>query len=142
MSHPPRIQFVVADGQRARWVSRRGDDFATATEQAAEPAAPRHPQGVVFEARSGQRFSVEERNAAVRQRKERFAEDLAARINDAAAREAYERLVLVAPARMLSAIEQRLSPAARSRLVGRLAKDLTKTPDHELKAWLQSLELG
>ena len=50
------------------------------------------------------------------------------------------RLAIVAPARVLAQIVRRLSPAAHAKLAKTLARDLTKTPDHKLKAWLKPLE--
>jgi protein required for attachment to host cells len=142
MPKPLRTRFVIADGARARWVRRSeaADDFTTMKQMEAEPAQTGGPQGVVFEGSTGQRFSVEERDSAARQHRLRFAQDVADTINVEAARGEFDRLALVAPARVLSAIRQRLSTVASARLAHTLAKDLTKTPDHELGAWLRRLE--
>jgi protein required for attachment to host cells len=142
MTKPLRTQFVIADGGRARWVSRsaEADVFVTSKQLAAEPRPEGGPQGVVFESSAGQRFSVEERDSAVRAHRMHFAQTVADEINTEAARQAFDRLAVVAPARVLSAIRQRLSGLASARLARTLAKDLTKTPDHELGTWLRSLE--
>jgi protein required for attachment to host cells len=137
-------QFVIADGSRARWVRRsaQADDFVTVKELAAMPEEHGQPEGVAFSARAGQRFTIAEKNDAVQQRKLRFAEVVAEAINADATTGGMERLAVVAPARILGAIRQRLCAEANARLVQTLSKDLTKTPDHELGAWLRRLERG
>jgi protein required for attachment to host cells len=138
-----KIQFVIADGARARWVRRseNADDFVTSKETKAEPRATGHPEGVVFEGTMGRRFTVEESQGAARQHREAFAREVADTINAEAAEGAFERLAIVAPARTLSAITHHLTKIASALLVKTLAKDLSKTPDHEIGAWLRPLEL-
>jgi len=139
-----QIQFVIADSSRARWVNRSktADDFITAKELHAEPLITGDPQGVVFEASSGQRFNVQEGDEAAKKHHAVFARQVADALNAQAAAGAFERLALVAPTRTLSAITEHLNGAAKAKLVNTLAKDLTKTPDHELGHWLRPLELG
>lgn len=140
-----KTEFVIADGSHARWVrrsERAQDDFATVRELSAGHRQGGHPLGVVFEGSSGQRFSVEEADEAVRRHAEAFAREVAEQINREAEAGGFERLAIVAPAHTLSAITAHLGAAAKARLVNTLAKDLVKTPDHELGGWLRSLELG
>ena len=59
-----------------------------------------------------------------------------------AAQGAFDRLALVAPPRILSAIRDRMSVGASAKLARTLAKDLTKAPDHELGAWLGALDFA
>jgi protein required for attachment to host cells len=138
-----KIQFVVADGARARWVTRSetADDFKTTKEMHASHREGGHPQGVVFGS-DGQRFSVEEGDAAVKKHHEAFAREVADALNAEAGKDGFERLALVAPSHTLNAIAEHLNTATKARLVKTLAKDLSKTPDHELGAWLRHLELG
>jgi len=140
----PKLQFVVADGARARWVRRSAiaDDFVTSKETKAERQAGDEPQGVVFEGTSGRRFTVEERRGAARKHREAFAREVADTLNAEAVAGEFERLAIVAPTRTLSAITQHLSVVANAKLVTTLAKDLSKTPDHALGAWLRPLELA
>lgn len=141
MSHPPKTQFLIADGARARWIVRRASDFVTLREQAARPRRREHPQGVVFSSAAGQRFNIEARDDSARRDKARFAEEIAAAINAHDAAGGFDRLVIVAPARVLAVIADHLTTSARGKFIGSLAKDLTKVPDHELAAWLHALEL-
>jgi protein required for attachment to host cells len=143
MSHHPSVDFLVTDNARARWVSRSAtsEDFVTVEELAAEPQPRRYPQGVAFESGGG-RFNVEERRGAVAHRRYRFADTVAKAINDKAAHNQIQRLSLVGPPRTLAAIRRRLTPQAQAVVVGTLHKDLTKTPDHELGAWLNAIPLN
>jgi protein required for attachment to host cells len=50
----------------------------------------------------------------------------------ASASDEFDELLLVAPPRALQDLVAALDAAARTKLVGSLEKDLTKTPDHEL----------
>ncbi len=144
MTKPLRTQFVVADGARARWVVRSevADDFTTVKELHAHDKAHGGPQGVVFEGSSGQRFSTEERDDAVRAHRSEFDRQVADVINDEVRRGEISRLAIVAPDHALAAIVHGLSGPARAVLAKTLAKDLTKTPDHELIEWLRPLEIG
>ncbi len=144
MIKPLRTQFVVADAGRARWVQRSdaADDFVTTASFEAEAAPASSPQGAVFEGSTGRAFNIEESHDAARQHHDRFAVDVAGRINAEAAADAFDRLALVAPTHFLSAIEHHLTPVAKAKLVKTLSKDLSKVPDHELGTWLRPLERG
>lgn len=140
-----QTDFVIADGSRARFVRRNesGRDFATIRElTAAKAAHTGGPQGVAFEGGSGRRASIEEKDTAVRARKGRFPAQIAGEINAAVESGRTERFAVIAPTRTLAAIVSRLNGKAQERLAGTLAKDLAKTPDHDLGHWLLSLELG
>jgi protein required for attachment to host cells len=143
MPKPLRTQFVIADSGRARWV-RRSDsshDFVTTRELKAErPVGDVEDSGVVFEGSSGRPFGVRDPQDSIRKARDQFAAEIAAELEAQAGRGEFERLAVVAPTRTLSAIRKRLSgPAARA-MAASLAKDLTKTPDHELRTWLEPLE--
>lgn len=139
-----KIQFVVADGARARWVTRSetADDFKTASELHAKPRDTGEPQGAVFDSSTGRPSAVVARADAVRHHDEAFAREIADALNAQAAAGAFEQLALVAPSHTLNAITEHLNTGAKAKLVKTLAKDLTKTPDHELGDWLRPLELG
>jgi protein required for attachment to host cells len=144
MTKPLRTQFIVADGARARWVERSqdADDFVTVSELKANAHAHGHPEGVVFEGVTGGRFTVERRGASAAERdRDHFARAVAEVINASVAHDGAERLVLVAPARLLHDIRAHLSKSSDARLASTLAKDLTHARDHELGAWLRPFEL-
>ena len=141
---PLKTSFVIADGARARWVkhSDSADDFVTVRELSVAHPHHGHPQGAALEASSAQHFEVEAKHGTVQQQRVRFAEDVAAAINEEAMAGSLDRLAVVAPARILAAIRQRLCAEANARLARTLSKDLTKTPDHELGHWLRPLARG
>jgi len=144
MTKPLRTQFVVVDGARARWVRRSDEthDFVTENEIKAPPKAPTGgPQGVVFERAGGGRHAIEQGHGKG-QKKDSFVVRVAEALNHQAEHGDFDRLAIVAPARTLNALREELSPAARERLAGALAKDLTKVADHDLAKWLRPLELG
>lgn len=138
----PRVQFLLADGTRARWVSRNPvGDYTTRSEIAAEepelhPAGP----GEAYESISPERHGLREPDELTRKRRLGFAIEVAGAVNAAARHGACEKIALVAPARMLGPITERLSPEARRKLCGTLDRDLVKTPDHELGPWLRPME--
>lgn len=140
--HEPRTDFVIADNAHVRWVRRShgSNSFVTTEERHATSIAQPQPQGVVFES-GGARFNIEERRAARANRHYRFAKTVAGWINAKAGETDVQRLCLVAPSRTLAAIRRQLSLQASAKLVRVLDKDLTKTPDHKLGDWLQSMEL-
>jgi protein required for attachment to host cells len=144
MTKSLRTQFIVLDGSKARWVVQTEDPghFATAKEMHAEKEARGAPQGVVFVGVSGRQSDVEEKDAALRARRDVFPATVAEAVNAEVQAGAIDRLVVVAPARTLAAVKRHLSPMAGAKLAGTLAKDLVKTPDHDLAHWLRSLALG
>lgn len=58
-------------------------------------------------------------------------------VNAMAARDEYTELVLVAPSDTLNVLRQALDRAAVAKLVGSVARDLVKVPDHELQPHLR-----
>ena len=64
--------------------------------------------------------------------KQRFTRTIAGKLQNACADNLFDRLVLVAPARMISELRGRLSPAVQDRIVATVSKDLTplSRPDH------------
>lgn len=137
MTKPLRTCFVIADGRHARWVSRDHETGAlrTVRELHSHDKAAHAYSGAVFESATGHRHGGREPHEPARREAEAFAAEIAGALHDIA-----ERLVIVAPARVLKAIEAELSAPARARLAGRLAKDLTKVADHDLGKWLAPLE--
>jgi protein required for attachment to host cells len=143
MPKPLRTQFLIADAGRARWV-RRADtshDFETTRELKADrPAGDVEDSGVVFEGSSGRRAAVGDPQDSIRKAREEFAAEVAAELEAQARRGEFHRLAVVAPAHTLDAIKKRLAGPAAKALAASLAKDLTKTPDHELGTWLAPME--
>jgi protein required for attachment to host cells len=144
MTRPLRTHFVIADGAHARWVERAhdADDFVTIRVLNAEAHHRHPPTGVSFDSASGRPSNIEPRMSATDHERDRFAAQVAEAINLQAVDAAYDRLSIVAPARVLAAINKHLTAAASRKLGKTIAKDLTKVPDHQLKSWLRPLELS
>jgi protein required for attachment to host cells len=62
-------------------------------------------------------------------------------VNDLAAQDAFDDLVIAAPPHSLAAIRDKLNVDTEIRVIGTLTKDLMKVPDLELsehfKAWVR-----
>lgn len=142
MHRPPATRFLIANAGHARWVQRGEHGFATLSE--IRPIRTHQPisgRATVHEPAGVGRHGAGEVDLAER-RREDFADELAAEINREAATDAFQRLALVAPVRLLAALDLRLSREANRKLVHQIGKDLTKTPDHELGTWLTGPDLA
>ncbi len=137
------LLIVIADGEHARFVRPAGDnalhtqqeiDSPTAHQRSADLRSDR--PGAAFHTGSTAHHAVQPRHDPHTLEKAAFARGLAGQLNEGAATGVFEELVLVAPAHTMAALEAELDAAARHRVVGRLDKDLIKTPDHELQPHL------
>lgn len=143
MTENMRLCILIADGEHARLLRPDEDnvlhvansfDSATAHLMSHELVSDR--PGRDFEsARPGSHGVVPRHDPHVMQ-KVKFAHFIADQLNHAAAQEAFDRLVLVAPARVLSEIDDALDLTTTAKVVGRLAKDLVKVPNHALSPHL------
>ena len=124
MHQEPAMAYLIADGARARLLLRHGDGRF---EQVAHLS---HPAG---ERRSA--VESDDRDAGFAA----FAEDIAAAMKGLVEQAAFERLVLVAPSHLLSALHESLARPVADRVVGELHKDLTKLPEKDLHEVLNGL---
>lgn len=146
MSPKPKALFVLADGGRARFVERSPETRAFVTIQeidgadrlAALKAELKHnPAMRSFQSGTPASHSTGD-DDPYRQAKTEFAREVALAASSTAKARQSGGLVLVGPARILGPLR---AAAERSAVVlESLAKDLTKTPDHELNRWLEPLE--
>jgi len=136
MPRSRKTWIVVADGSRARFLaSETASAPLTLVEELDDPGA-RQPTkalgtdrpGRGVDAVSARRHAMEPRVDWHTQAKERFAIDLARRIDAAADKKRFDALVIVAPGRTLSDIDRRLKAATKRLLVEKVAKDLTGVP--------------
>jgi len=67
-----------------------------------------------------------------------FARDFAERLNRAAERRRFDRLVLVAPPRVLGAVRKAVSGQVSERLVSEVGQDLTNHPVPEIAAHVKA----
>ncbi|HUB13012.1 MAG TPA: host attachment protein [Acetobacteraceae bacterium] len=139
MPYNSGLCFLIADGAHARFVMADTDnvlrtvrsfDSASAHLESHELGSDR--PGRVFESARPGSHGVTPRHDPHEMEKLRFADIVADEIGVAAGEGAFDRLVLVAPAHCLRQIEHELDAHTAAMVVGRVAKDLVKTPDHEL----------
>ncbi len=148
MIQHPAPCFVIADGGHARFVyvgaaqalhTRSALDSSHAHDRSHDLGTDR--PGRSFESGSVSRHAIEPRNDPHEMDKQRFARLVAHTVQEEAARESFSTWVLVAPAHTLAVIKAELDGPTAAKLVGTLAKDLTKVPDDSLyehvKEWVR-----
>ena len=133
------LLILIADGEHARFVRpdlhnvmHRDEalDSLAAHKRSADLGSDR--PGAAMHSDSTAHHALAPRHDLHTLEKEKFAQFIARELNRAAAQNEFEELILVAPAHTLSVIREGLDGTAAARVVGSLAKDLVKTPDHEL----------
>ena len=147
MARAPALWIAIADGEHARFVQPDANnvlrtvsavDSASAHLRSRDIGSDR--PGRSFESAASAHHAVGERHDPHRLEKDRFARFVADELNAAAAREAFDELLLVAPPRAMQELRDALNEGTLKKLVGTLEKDLVKTPDHELwphvKEWV------
>lgn len=145
--HPTITWILVADGQRARIVENGGpgNGLRPVTPEPLVHADPPSRDlgtdrpGRVGESVGGARHAIEPRTDPHRNEKRRFAQDLADRLDRAAAEGAYTRLILVAPPQMLGDLRDVLTARTRALVAAEIDKDLTKADDRDLKEHLEAV---
>lgn len=140
MSKRRVIWFVLADGSRARFLTRRAE--APGYDVIAEYESPEAhlPTRELISDRPGRQqesanaahHAVESQTDPHRERKQAFAEQIAGRLNAAAAEGAFDELVLYAAPRTLADLRAALDEHSRAKVKAEFPKDLTKIPLAEL----------
>ena len=141
MIHHLKTRVVLANGGHAKWLEREDHHFVTIAEIHAEKPSPGHPGGTVHQSGAPVRHGAGEQDLAAKGR-EQFGGEIAKRLNRQSADGEFQRLAIVAPPEVLQAIRDRLLPGVRDKVVFEAPKDLTKTPVHELGAWLDTPLMG
>jgi protein required for attachment to host cells len=133
------LLFVIADGEHVRFVRPAGDNTLhsdavlesfSAHKRSAALGSDR--PGASYHTGSSAHHVLAPRHDMHALEKARFGRTIAQRLNTAAADDGFDELVIVAPPHTLVAVRQRLDAATDAKIVGTLAKDLVKVPDHEL----------
>ncbi|MFO1124073.1 MAG: host attachment family protein [Methylocystis sp.] len=126
---------LVGDGRRALFFQNHGDadllDLRV-IETRIDDNPPTREQGTdkpgrSFASKGGVRSAVQDADWHEME-EERFARAMADRINRAAESGELNAVAIVAPPRVLGEIRKELSAKAQSKVVGELAKDLTRHP--------------
>ena len=134
-----RIWYIIADGGRARFVER--DEQGTYRTVVSFVAADMHKRSSDLgrdrparaqESGSPTRHAIQPRRDLHAAAKEDFVKLVAEEIEAEHGRDQFDRLVLIAPPRVLTELKQKLSKPMAKIVVKDLQKDLTKVPDHDL----------
>ena len=138
-----RLWVVLADGEHARVVSPSPEHLQFATRNAFDSITAHRPShdlgtdrpGRSFESGGTLRHAITPKQDPHEAAKHDFLMQVAHEVNEQAAG-GFDRLVLVAPAHALHDLREAMGAQAAGKMVGTLAKDLTKVPDHELSGHL------
>ena len=139
-----KLCVVVADGGHARFLHEAADhglhtfeamDSATVHKHTHELVSDR--AGRAFESASPARHAFTARLDPHEQEKIRFVRVVSQLIKEHSEAGVFKELVLVAPAQVLNELTEALDSPTRAKLVGSLAKDLTKVPEHDLSPHLK-----
>ncbi len=142
-----RTWIVVADGAKARLFENCGpgkgmaplsDGEIQGNHSATREIGSDRP-GRVHDRLGPGRHAMAPRVDWHEQQKQDFLKALAARLDRAAAQKAFDRLILVAPAKALGELRAALGQAAAGQVAGELPKDLTKVPAQDLPRHLDDL---
>jgi len=142
-----RTWIVVADGAKARLFENRGpgkglaalsDGEMQGSHAATQEVGSERP-GRVHDRLGPGRHAMAPRVDWHEQQKQDFLKALAARLDRAAAEKAFDRLILVAPAKALGELRAALGHVAAEQIAGELPKDLTKVPVQDLSDHLDDL---
>jgi protein required for attachment to host cells len=136
----PTTWILIADGAKARVVEQDKESrryrpafeeahFGT-TAQSKEIASDR--PGRSFDSAGEGRHAMEPSTDPQRYAKLSFARDLADRLTQAANRQEFDRLILVAAPRTLGDLRSVLPDSVKAKVVVEIDKDLTNTPDQDL----------
>ena len=136
----PTTWILIADGAKARVVEQDKESrryrpafeephFGT-TAQSKEIASDR--PGRTFDSGGEGRHAMEPSTDPQRYAKLSFARELADRLSQAANRQEFDRLILVAAPRTLGDLRSMLPDSVKAKVAVEIDKDLTNTPDQEL----------
>ena len=135
----PKTLYVIADGGRAHFVARgeEGDFHTIASFVSSEIHERSHDLGTdrparVKESATAVRHALQPRRDQHSAAKEDFVKHVAGEIDGEQERGRFDKLVLVAPPRVLTELKEKLSKAMTKLVADGLQKDLTKVPDHDL----------
>ena len=144
-----RLWIVIADGEHARFVtpaprrtfhSQRVLDSPAAHLKTSDLGTDRPARSM--ESATGSRHAITPKHDLHEMEKQKFAHQVAHEINRASTQEAFDHLVLVAPAHTMNEIRNELDTTTGAKLIGQLQKDLIKVPDHELATHLDEWALN
>ncbi|KAB2846683.1 MAG: host attachment protein [Hyphomicrobiaceae bacterium] len=141
---PATTWILVADAARARVLATTGPETPLVQVPDFNLEAPHQKTSDIMSDKPGRTFqSVGSKRSAYephedphRALKKSFAHQLADLLEEKAKAGAFDRVVLVSPPAFLGDLRAVMSEAVRGRVHGEVAKDLTKTPNNEIRSHL------
>ena len=136
---------LIADGEKALFLRNELDaqnpNLEVVRKQAQDNPASReqgaHKPGRMDDTGAGQRSAMEDTDWH-ELAKARFADDLADKLYEMGHQGQFERIVLVAPSRVLGELRDKLHKEVREKVAAELAKDLTNHPLDKVEKLLKS----
>lgn len=144
---PVRTWILIADGAKARVLESTGPGHGLRSVDGMVFETDHPPTHEIVDDREGRSFSsvgpgrsaMEPPTDPRRLLKRDFARGLAQALHEALGADRYDRLVIVAAPAALGDLRAAVSDQVRAKVVGELAQDLTKTPDHEVASHLTTV---
>jgi len=144
---PTRTWIVITDGTRSRILLNTGPGKGVEEVSGADIRAPLPKNrdkmadrpGRTYESADGARHSYEARTDPKVQSKVEFTKELADFLDRALTDEKFDRMILAADPKSLGAIRGFLKNDVKDRMIGELAKDLTKIPDCDIASHFDDL---
>jgi protein required for attachment to host cells len=141
---PPNAYILVADGQKALFLRNEGDEKFPNLRTAqvfSDDNPPAHEQGSDRPGRSFARAGTNRRGAMETTdwhqiEEHRFAQRIAATLEQLVRTGGVTAIAIVAPPRTLADLRQALHQDVKSRIFAEIDKDLTKHPIHEIERHL------
>ena len=141
---PVRTWILIADGAHARVLETEGKGRPLSEVEGMRRStdlAPSHELGTdrpgrTHESVGATRHAMEPTSDPHRERKRRFAGELADTLHKQLNEGRYDRLVVVAPPVTLGDLRAALPAQVAKVVAGEVAKDLTKIPDREIASHL------
>jgi protein required for attachment to host cells len=131
---PKSTWILIADGKEARILEALGD--GRGYHEHTVRGGHRLPSGVET---APPHRPIDERPSGTRALEALFARQLGAMLASYLRNNAFDRLVLVAPAAMLGELRKMLSPAVREKIIVEIEKDLTGIPSNEISRYLDDV---
>jgi len=139
--------IIVADGSRARFLANDGPGKGLHAAIAGEfhhDAPPTRELGTekpgrVTSSVGANRSAIQPHVDWHEVEKEKFSQEMADLLNDAAAKKSFDDLIIVAPPRTLGTLRQALSSKTSDHIRAEIPKDLTQVPLQEMPAHLKDV---
>lgn len=139
------LWILVADGEKALFLENRGDtrypDLRVVREVEQENPSTRE-QGAERPGRYGDGPTAHKSAFAetdwYRLGKERFADEIAAKLYEMAHRGSFDEIILVAPPQVLGEMRKKLHKEVAARVQAQIAKTLTNQPVWDIEAMLRA----